>query len=100
MKKHPNHYFAWDDNIEVSEKQNDDPRSDPIANRLNEIASYLKGLKDEMERAASTRQTEMIQAITDSNAEIQKGMRNVAKLAGWTIVGIAVIIAIQWASHH
>jgi hypothetical protein len=87
-KKAPHRFFAWDDEIEVPEKEDDRPLHNPVVERVDEILSRLRAAKDsmfpaelvtavsqtiiEMEMSASRRQAELVQTMNDSSANMSE----------------------------
>jgi hypothetical protein len=103
-EEEPNHYFAWDDDIDG--QQNEGPPSNPVGDHLNEILSQVSVVKETLNALSQTviamerRSAELIQVINEAIANTQKGMRRLENLAGWTFVVVAVVLLVQLIYHY
>ena len=107
----PNRFFRWDENIEVSEDQDSAPAQNPTVHRLDELFDSLKTVKAELnatlsqsfteiEIGANKRQADLIQAMSDGDADIRKGMQKLWILLECAVAVVVVVIFLLWTSHH
>ena len=107
----PNRYFRWNENIEVSEDQDSALAQNPTVHRLDEIFDGLKTVEAELnatlsqsfteiEIGADKRQADLIQAVSDGDADIRKGMQKLWILLECAAAVVVVVIFLLWTSHH